>query len=64
MIRGLLCAVLACGLTAPGWGQVVGASLSGTVRDATGAALPGAGVVVRNLETGAERHLVADDGGR
>ncbi|MGA2597092.1 MAG: carboxypeptidase-like regulatory domain-containing protein [Bryobacteraceae bacterium] len=64
MIRGLLCVALAWGLAAPGWGQVVGASLSGTVRDATGAALPGAGVVVRNLETGAERHLVADDGGR
>src|SRR5271166_2885852 len=64
MIRGLLYVALAWGLAAPGWGQVVGASVSGTVRDATGAALPGAGVVVRNLETGAERHLVTDDGGR
>ena len=46
------------------WSQVVGASLSGTVRDETGAALPAAVVSVKSLETGFERKLVTDDGGR
>jgi len=46
------------------WGQVVGASLSGTVKDDTGASLPGATVSVKNIETGAERRLAADDNGR
>lgn len=46
------------------WSQVVGASLSGTVRDDTGAALPGATVSVKNSETGAQRQLVTDEAGR
>ena len=46
------------------WGQVVGASLSGTVKDETGAGVPAALVSVRNVETGAERKLVTDENGR
>ena len=46
------------------WGQVVGASLSGTVKDDSGAGLPGARVSVKNTETGAERRLVTDENGR
>ena len=46
------------------WSQVVGASISGTVRDGSGASLPGAAISVRNNETGAERKLVSDDHGR
>jgi hypothetical protein len=46
------------------WGQVVGASISGIVRDATGAGLPEVAVTIRNLETGALRRLVSDDEGR
>ena len=45
-------------------GQVVGASISGTVKDDTGAGLPEASVTIRNLETGAERKVVTDDAGR
>src|SRR5580658_3543457 len=52
------------GLTAHGWGQVVGASISGTVRDATGAGLPEVSVTIRNVETGAVRKLVSDEAGR
>ena len=52
------------GLTAHVWAQVVGASISGTVRDSTGAGLPEVAVTIRNLETGAVRKLVSDDGGR
>jgi Carboxypeptidase regulatory-like domain len=52
-------------LTAAGaWGQVVGAALSGTVRDETGGPIAAATVTVRNIETGAERKLVSDDAGR
>jgi hypothetical protein len=40
------------------------ASLSGTISDANGAALPRATVTVRNLETSAERIVTADDEGR
>ncbi|MCU1261907.1 MAG: Oar protein, partial [Bryobacterales bacterium] len=48
----------------PAYGQVVGASLTGTVRDATGTPIPGATVTVKNAETGAARKLVSDDSGR
>ena len=46
------------------WSQVVGASLSGTVKDESGAGIAAAAVSVQNLETGAERKLVTDDAGR
>jgi hypothetical protein len=46
------------------WGQVVGASVSGTVQDESGGPLPGAGVVVKNVETGAQRTLMSDGSGR
>jgi hypothetical protein len=58
------CAVLALGFGISLWGQVVGASLFGTVRDESGSAIPGASVNVKNVETGAERRLVTDDAGR
>jgi hypothetical protein len=45
-------------------GQVVGASITGTVRDESGAGIAAAVVSVRNLETGAERKLVVDEAGR
>src|SRR5690242_14351918 len=60
IIRLILVAGLAGGL----WSQVVGAALSGAVKDDTGGALPGATVSVRNLETGAERKLRTDSSGR
>ena len=46
------------------WGQVVGASVSGTVQDESGGPLPGATVVVKNVETGAQRSLTSDGAGR
>lgn len=47
-----------------GRAQVVGAAVSGTVHDETGAALPNASVVIRSVETGAERKLITDSDGR
>ena len=44
--------------------QVVGGSIGGVVRDGSGAAIPGAKVEIRNVETGATRVLVSDAAGR
>jgi hypothetical protein len=43
--------------------QVVGGSIGGAIHDASGAAVPGAQVHVRDLETGAVRHLISDSQG-
>ena len=44
--------------------QVVGATLTGVVRDSSGASLTGASVTVRQIETGATRTLATDSEGR
>jgi len=44
--------------------QIVGGTISGTVRDSTGAALSGARVTVKQLETGATRVLTTGADGR
>src|ERR1035438_7075984 len=62
--KAALLLLVAAGLTTQAWGQVVGASISGTVRDATGAGLPEVSVTIRNVETGALLKLVSDENGR
>lgn len=44
--------------------QIVGGTISGTVEDVSGAALPGATVAVRNVETGAVRLVTSGADGR
>src|ERR1700687_5265238 len=44
--------------------QTVGASLQGTVYDPSGAVVPQAEIAIRNVDTGAVRTLVTDEGGR
>lgn len=44
--------------------QIVGASVSGIVQDATGAAIPGATVTIRHVETGMTRTVTSDAAGR
>jgi len=48
--------------TAPVWGQVP-AAISGKVEDASGAAVRGAAVTVKSLETGATRVVATDEAG-
>ena len=52
------------GTIAPLHAQATGGSLSGTVKDGTGAVLPGVTVVVVNTDTSSMRTVVTDSGGR
>src|SRR5689334_10910337 len=47
----------------PAFGQGSTATLTGTVKDVSGAVLPGAAVTVKHLETGLARSAQADSGG-
>src|SRR5271154_208407 len=62
--KAALISLWALGLVTHASGQVVGASISGTVHDPTGSGLPAVAVTIRNLETGAVRKLVSDEEGR
>lgn len=44
--------------------QVTTGTISGVVRDSTGAVIPGVSVIMRNLETGTTRTAVTDEQGR
>jgi hypothetical protein len=45
------------------WAQAPVGTISGTVRDQTDAVVPGASITIRNIATGAERHVVSSDDG-
>ena len=62
--RRLNLVVLLLATALPAIGQVVGGTISGTVHDATGAALPDATVTVRQTETGATRIVSTGADGR
>ena len=47
-----------------GKAQVSTGTISGTVKDATGAVIPGVEVVIRNVETGSNRALTSNEQGR
>jgi len=48
----------------PSWAQAVSTSqISGTVKDQTGAVLPGVEVTVTQMDTGAKRTVVSDETG-
>src|SRR5277367_4464507 len=57
-------AILASALAAPKLSAQGESSLWGSVSDASEAGIPGATVIITNLETGTERSLVTDDSGR
>jgi hypothetical protein len=60
----ILAAIFALVLSLTGHAQVVGGTISGTITDRTGAALPGVAVLVHNDETGNERRLTTGPDGR
>src|SRR6201985_1412997 len=60
-IAGIVAALVIS--AAPLQAQVVGGSISGTITDASGAAIPGATVVIRNEETGNQRQLTSNGEG-
>jgi hypothetical protein len=55
---------VAAGTAAPAHAQIVGATIGGTVRDSSGAALSVATVIVRQTDTGTTRTLVTGTDGR
>ena len=63
LLLGILCCIFAW-MPRAAWGQAATASISGTVTDSTGAAVPGAAVTVRNTATSATVAAVTDAQGR
>ena len=61
----LVFAISACLLLLPAFvfGQVVGATLSGTVTDPSGALIPGVQISIKNTATGVTRELMTDETG-
>jgi hypothetical protein len=60
----LICLVALSTAVAPLHAQSTGGSLSGTIKDATGAVIPGVTVVVTNTDTSLTRTVVTDGSGR
>ena len=50
-------------LSVPANGQVAGATLSGTIKDSSGAVIPGAQVVIKNVATGVTTELATNTDG-
>ena len=63
-IRAWLTLFLVLGSAAAAGAQTASGTISGTVKDETGAVLPGATVVISNSDTSQSRTLVADGSGR
>jgi hypothetical protein len=63
LVASLLVALLAMLAPAVSRAQVTTATIIGTITDASGAALPGALVTSRNVDTGLTRSVTADDDG-
>ena len=62
-VARILPLVLSICIAAPATAQIVGGRIQGVIRDAQGAVLPGANVVVRNVATGATYEQVTDPHG-
>src|SRR5687768_11073150 len=61
--RALGCLALLAALAANASAQTVTGTIQGTVTDTSGAVLPGVTVVIRNMDTGAERTVVTNEAG-
>ncbi len=66
---GLLCrrllfvVISACLLSSTGWGQIIKSSILGTVRDPSGAVIPGVTVTVIHVGTRLSRTVITNDRG-
>jgi carboxypeptidase family protein len=60
-IAGIFATLVFTSMPSPA--QVVGGSINGAVTDSSGAAMPGATVIIRNQETGSQRQLTTDGSG-
>ena len=58
-VLAALCMIPACTL----WGQTTTGTVSGTVRDTSGAVMPGVTIAVRNTDTGIGRSVPTDSRG-
>src|SRR3954470_20742830 len=63
MRRCLLVFMLVLGLAPAAFAQITAGTVSGTIRDETGAVLPGVDVVIKNRDTGISRSIVTDSNG-
>src|SRR5262245_30124668 len=64
IVRRSLVAILFLGATASAASaQITAATISGTIKDATGGVLPGADIVARNVDTGISRATVSNTDG-
>lgn len=64
LIHAVLLVVLGLALPATGFGQGATGAINGTVTDPSGAAVPGAKVVLRNVATTTEQSVVTNEVGR
>jgi Carboxypeptidase regulatory-like domain len=64
VVKTMLLVTVCALMIAPVWGQVQNGSISGTVRDSSGAAVAGATVTSRNTGTSAERSVSTGDNGQ
>src|SRR5882672_3333199 len=62
-LASLILVVFSLSFTASMYSQVTGATLSGTVTDATGAIISGAQVSIKNIATGSSKDVTADASG-
>lgn len=63
LVAMALVAVCALAGTAYGQSQAINGTIEGTVKDASGAVLPGATVTITNTDTGSQRVVVTNEGG-
>jgi hypothetical protein len=65
LLRGVATMVIALlgALCVPSYSQITNATILGTVKDSTGAVIPGAQVVVKNLSTTIERRVTSSSAG-
>src|SRR5213594_2896896 len=59
----ILIVILIFASTVASFAQITSATVSGTIKDQTGAVLPGVDVVVKNVDTGLTRSVVSDGNG-